>query len=171
LLAVGRAIPDREQPPAVGPDFGWNDTFVYFSDDHGKTWRVSPDQLSIELKTGNATRYGAVEPTLLELRDDRVWMLVRDRQGRLFQSYSVDGERWPQLTRSEFVSSDSPAALLRLRSGKILLLLNGCQNWSDPRSYAMGGREVLHAAISADEGKTWSGFAQDPPRDQCGEWR
>ena len=160
LLAVGRAIPAREQPPVTGPDLGWNDTYVYLSDDQGRTWRASPDQLSIELTTANATRYGAVEPTLLELRDGRVWMLVRDRQGRLFQSFSADGELWPPLTRSDFISSDSPAALLRLRSGKIFLLLNGCQNWSDPRSYAMGGREVLHAAISADEGKTWSGFRE-----------
>lgn len=160
LLAVGRAIPAREQPPATAPDLGWNDTFVYLSDDQGRTWRASPDQLSIELKTANATRYGAVEPALLELRDGRVWMLVRDRQGRLFQSFSRDGERWSPLTRTDLISSDSPAALLRLSSGKILLLVNGCQNWSDPRSYAMGGREVLHAAISADEGTTWSGFRE-----------
>jgi len=160
LLAVGRAIPAREQPPVTGPDLGWNDTFVYLSDDQGRTWRASPDQLSIELKTANATRYGAVEPALLELRDGRVWMLVRDRQGRLFQSFSQDGERWSPPTRTDIVSSDSPAALLRLSSGKILLLVNGCQNWSDPRSYAMGGREVLHAAISADEGATWSGFRE-----------
>jgi hypothetical protein len=160
VLAVARAIPEREKPPATGPDFGWHNTFVYFSDDQGATWQQSPDQLTLELKTANATRYGAIEPALLELRDGRVWVLVRDRGGRLWQSFSIDGERWPALERSPFISSDSPAALLRLRDGKIVVFINACQNWSDPRSYAMGGREVLHAAISADEGKSWRGFRE-----------
>ena len=80
LLAVGRAIPEREQRPRQGPDHGWNDTFVYFSDDNGVTWRQSADQLSLELATPNVTRYGAIEPALLEMRDGRVWMLVRDRR-------------------------------------------------------------------------------------------
>ncbi len=166
VLAVARAIPEREKTPTDGPDLGWNDTFVYFTDDAGETWRQSPDRLSIELKTPNATRYGAIEPVLLERRDGRVWMLVRDRGGRLWQSFSTDGERWPALERSPFISSDSPAALLRLRDGKIVLFTNACQNWSDPRSYAMGGREVLHAAISADDGLTWRGFREvlhEPP--------
>ncbi|MBL9200597.1 MAG: exo-alpha-sialidase [Opitutaceae bacterium] len=161
VLAVARAIPERMEAPKSGPDLGWHSTFVYFSDDAGATWRESPDQLSLPLNGPNATRYGAIEPALLELRDGRLWMLVRDRGGRLWQSYSADGgARWPALERSPFISSDSPAALLRLRDGKILLLTNACQNWTNPRSYAMGGREVLHAALSGDEGRTWRGFRE-----------
>lgn len=160
LLAVGRADPAQASPPQSGPDFGWNATHVYFSDDQGATWQSSPDILSYELNSRNTTRYGAIEPVLLELRDGRVWMLVRDRQGHLLQSFSVDGARWSPLTATDFISSDSPAALLRLRDSRIVLMFNSCQNGSDPRSYAIGGREVLHAAISADDGRTWRGFRE-----------
>jgi hypothetical protein len=116
--------------------------------------------LSLVLADQSVTRYGAIEPVVLGLRGGGAWMLVRDRGGRLWQSFSADGARWAPLARSEFISSDSPAELLRLRNGKIVLFANACQNWSDRRSYAMGGREVLQAAISADEGRTWRGFRE-----------
>ena len=84
---------------------------------------------------------------LLELGDGRVWMLVRDRGGRLWQSFSPDGERWPALERSPFISSDSPAELLRLRNGNILLLTNACQAMPDGGTLRLGceparGRKV-----------------------------
>lgn len=161
VLTVSSAVPERASVPAAGPDFGWHDVYAYVSDDSGETWQRSPDPLRLELKTPNVTRYGAVEPTVLELRDGRIWMLVRDRQGRLWQSFSGDGGlHWRALEKSPFISSDSPAHLLRLRDGRILLFTNACQFWENPRSYAMGGREVLHAAISADEGRTWRGFRE-----------
>jgi len=107
------------------------------------------------------TRYGGIEPHLAVLKDGSVWMLVRTKNGRLYESRSTDnGLTWPQLTKTRFISSDSPAQTQRLDDGRLLLLLNMCQKWDDLKSYAIGGREVLHAAISDDEGKTWQGFRE-----------
>jgi hypothetical protein len=160
LLAVGKAMPDRREAPATGPDFGWNDTFVYYSDDHGRSWQQSPDRLQVELRKKFLTRYGAVEPVMVERTDGSVWMLIRDRGGWLWESTSRDGARWSEARPTRLISSDSPAELLRLRDGRIVLLLNACQNWGEPLSYAAGGREVLQAAVSHDDGRTWRGFRE-----------
>src|SRR4030095_4680465 len=100
------------------------------------SWGQPRDPRAHRLAPPNITRCGAIEPVVLGLRDGRVWMLVRDRGGRLWQSISTDGERWPALERSPFISSDSPAELLRLRNGRVVLFVNACQNWTDSRSYA-----------------------------------
>lgn len=160
LLGVAKAIPGREKAPAEGPDFGLHDTFVFYSDDGGETWLRLPDILRLELRKKFLTRYGAVEPVMIERLSGGVWMLVRDRGGWLWESQSTDGERWSELQQTRLRSSDSPAELLRLRDGRMVLLINACQNWGDPLSYAAGGREVLQAAISSDDGQTWRGFRE-----------
>lgn len=162
LLAFARAMPAREQKPAAGEtDYGWNETIACYSDDYGDTWELSPGTVNIEVDPTNITRYGGVEPAIIQLTDGRIWMLVRTNKGHLYESFSSDGgSTWSQPEPTAFISSDSPATLLRLRDGRLVVLWSANQRYDDQRSYANGGREVLHAAISSDDGKTWKGFRE-----------
>ncbi|REK17962.1 MAG: exo-alpha-sialidase [Planctomycetota bacterium] len=153
----------------VAPSTGLNYTTVVYSDDGGDSWHLSPAKLTSPCQPGyNGNNYGAIEPTVLELNDGRVWMLMRTQTGFLYESFSEDGVNWTAAEPSPFHSSTSPAALDRLPDGRIVLVWNNCE--MPPRhegAGVYGGRDALHAALSADEGKTWHGFREvyrDPYR-------
>lgn len=136
---------------------------VVYSDDDGDNWKTSSEELVVE--TPDLYTYGANEPVVLQLKDGRVWMLIRTQRGRFYESFSHDGSRWSAPRPSPLISSDAPAGLLRLKDGSILLFSNACLHYP----YGYGGRYVLHAAISKDEGKTWRGYrevARDPMRNE-----
>jgi hypothetical protein len=154
---TGRA----QKPPPGSPDFGLFASLALYSDDGGLSWKKSETRLRVQVDPDQVSRYGAVEPVAIELEDGRLWMLIRTNKGRLYASYSSDGGvHWSEPEPSPFISSDSPAGLLRLRDGGILLFVNSCQRHDDPRSYANGGREVLHAMVSSDEGLHWGGWRE-----------
>jgi len=132
---------------------GQFDSTVIYSDDAGDTWKQSND-LSIQTPD-IVSAYGAVEPVVLEL-DDCIWMLIRTQLGRFYESRSTDGEIWSRPKPTPIISSDSPAGLVRLSDGRIVLLWNNCLRYP----YAYGGRQVLHGAVSADNGKTWIGYRE-----------
>ncbi len=155
----------------VVPNTGSNYTTVVYSDDQGETWQLSPVQLTAPCEKGyNGNNYGAIEPTVLELNEGRVWMLMRTQTGFLYESFSEDGANWTTAQPSRFHASSSPAALDRLPDGRIIVFWNDCE--MPPRhegAGVYGGRDALHAAVSADEGKTWHGFREvyrDPHRNE-----
>ena len=154
-----------------GPPNGCNITTTIYSDDGGGTWNRSPARLTAPCYAGyNGSNYGAVEPAIIPLRDGRVWMLIRTQTGWLYESFSRDGATWSEAKPSRFCSSDSPAWLMRLPDGRIVLFWNNCENTSRiKREGVYTNRDALHAAISADEGKTWRGYREvyrDPLRNQ-----
>ncbi len=136
---------------------------VLFSDDHGESWRQTPSELLVQTPT--LRTYGAIEPVVMQLRDGRLWMLIRTQLGRFYQSYSEDGAEWSRPTPSDIISSDSPAGIVRAADGRLVLLWNKCLRFP----YAYGGRHVLHGAVSEDEGRTWIGHREvfrDPLRQE-----
>lgn len=159
---TGRSWSQRGEGVLAFMYMGAFDATVLYSDDEGQTWTLSPSILRVPAQDITSGESGAVEPVVLELQDGRVWMLIRTQRGRFYESYSFDGGlHWSRPRPSRFFSSESPAGLARLPDGRIVLLWNNCLRFP----YAYGGRHVLHAAISEDEGRTWRGFrevARDP---------
>ena len=165
VLPFAAWIAGRPSGPPTGP----NETTVAYSDDDGATWKQSPSHLTAPCVAGyNGSNYGAIEPAILQLQDGRVWMLMRTQTGFLYESFSRDGIEWSAARSSRFVSSTSPAFLLRLRDHRIVLFWNNAV--MPPRvdeQGVYGGRDVLHAAISSDDGATWRGYREvyrDPYR-------
>lgn len=160
---ANRTWADRGEGLDAYTYMGWAECTLVYSDDAGATWHLSPAVLKVP--TPNLHAYGAVEPVVLELKDGRVWMLLRTQLGRLYESFSEDGVVWSRPRPTSLISSDSPVGLVRLPDGRIVLLWNACLRYP----YALGGRHVLHAAISADEGRSFRGYREvvrDPLRHQ-----
>ena len=136
-------------------------TNLSLSDNGGKTWRPSKGECVVDTG-GHLVESGAIEPVCIELRDGRVWMLMRTQGGYQYESFSSDGgDTWTDPVPSRFVSSNSPGAFLRLRDGRIVFAWNNCLG-PENRDGILNSydRQTLVAAISADEGKTWQGYRE-----------
>ena len=112
-LNSGRIVaPFADWRPRVPrtPPTGPNVTTSVYTDNGGRTWERSPANLTAPCREGyNGANYGACEPALIELNDERVWMLIRTQAGELYESFSPDGSAWSDARPSGFVSSNSPA--------------------------------------------------------------
>lgn len=111
---------------------------VLKSSDGGKTWRRFG-----EIKTSTV----AVEPSIAELPSGDLMMVLRTRDGFLWQTFSRDkGETWTEAEKTDIVAAASSHNLLRLRDGRIVLT----HNESKPPL-----RTPLTLRVSSDGGKTW----------------
>ena len=135
-------------------DMGRFESGVFYSDNGGENWKQADAQFKVPSPYIGAD--GIIEPIALELKDGRVWMLLRTQLGRFFQSFSQDGSVWTKPSPTSILSSDSPPSLVRMKDGRVVMLWNNCLRFS----YAQGGRHVIHAAISDDDTKTWRGYRE-----------
>ena len=157
---------------------------VLYSDDDGHTWSVSA-RLSLPLLEPYRhprLNHGPWEPTMVELADGRIWMLMRTGHDNHYESFSSDGgETWSALQPSRFYAMRTMPTIGRLQDGRLLLVW--CNTTPLPASAGSEGppplgadgqtrdcftnRDAAHAAISDDDGKTWRGFRElilDPRR-------
>jgi len=92
-------------------DTGRRVCFSHVSDDEGKTWRQS-NVIDLGECGSNGSLEGEFEPTLAELRDGRLWMLIRARRGCFTETYSFDaGLTWKETrpsTRPPPATLDGP---------------------------------------------------------------
>jgi hypothetical protein len=177
ILLIGRGLSPEYEGTTV------MQTAVRYSDDNGHTWNTSYVPVGPRFrvkwphKKSRWQNY-AIEPTITELEDGTIWMLMRTSKDQLYESFSSDhGTTWSEPLPSRFYSTLTMPGFFRLKDGRLLLFFNSTtplpeedrtgditireeqktgEVWED----VFTNRDVLHAAISDDDGKTWTGFRE-----------
>jgi len=117
-------------------------TRVYWSDDEGATWNHGP---AVDVE---ASKVGADEPGVIELKDGRVLLWIRTSTGRPYFAWSKDrGETWTVPEPMSVQAPNAPQSIKRIPStGDLLMVWN-----NSPRN-----RFPLTTGVSSDEGRTWT---------------
>lgn len=156
----------------------------FYSDDDGRTWKLSnfvtaPHFAPTPPHRGPRWEYGTSEATVVELKDGRLWLLARTSQDVLYESFSENGgEAWSPVRPSRFYSTLVMPTMARLRDGRILLVWSsttplpeverneatrffiGTRAFDGRGEDVFTNRDALHAAISGDDGRSWTGFRE-----------
>jgi sialidase-1 len=110
---------------------------------------------------------GVMEPHVEATRDGRVLMVMRSQLGSLFLSESSDdGQTWSKPQPSGLRTPESCPELTRIpETGDLLMIWNNSPYDPAFRSH-FGKRSPLTAAVSRDEGRTWTHLRdiEDDPR-------
>jgi len=143
LLPVNRDLSRKGQPDHF-------EAGVYFSDDGGTSWKPGDNWVDLP-------RRGAMEPHVEELRDKSVLMVMRTQLGAVYKAVSRDsGKTW---SRGETLGVEAPEScpeLIRIPSTGDLLLIWNASKYDPKWASHFGKRTPLSAAVSKDNGKTWS---------------
>lgn len=144
---------------------GHHAVVTYTTKDDGKSWIRSN---VIDLG-GVGNHAGVTEATIEQLKDGRLWMLMRTNWGKFWQAFSDDeGLTWSHYDPSHIDASSAPGMLKRLQSGRLVLVWNrrypegrheyplrgGDGQWSEVP--ASNHREALSIMFSDDDGRHWT---------------
>jgi len=125
-------------------DGGWRVHFERTSD-FGKAWNATPP-------VNDGKTIGAIQPSILFLKDGNLEAVGRTRNDKLFQIQSGDGGKtWGEMTLAGLPNPDSGTDAVTLRDGRQLLVYNhNIRTGSNNK-----GRSPLNVAVSED-GVNWS---------------
>ncbi|QDU94856.1 sialidase family protein [Lignipirellula cremea] len=154
-LKSGRLILPLAQHNGLGWK-GWTSfgrILCYYSDDNGKSWRRGETAPAPDDVDGKQVR--TQEPGVIALKNNDLLLWCRTDAGSQYIATSTDsGVHWSQLQPSKLLSPLSPATIEPIPTTGHWLLV-----WNDHRGIAAelkDKRTPLRAAISTDEGKSWS---------------
>ena len=156
---------------------------VLLSDDDGENWRIvenaaPPVPGQLPGHGGLRWIHCGLEPVVAEYEDGRLHALLRCAHDMHYEAFSEDGgETWSEPVPSRFYAVATMPGLFRLSGGRMLALWNNTVplHEVDHRTQLGGNdpdilsgywedvftnRDALHAAISADGGKSWHGFRE-----------
>lgn len=113
---------------------------LFFSSQNGRQWALA------SVVVGGLSER-PIQPSMVQLDDCRLLSVMRNSGGDwLWVAGSGDGgQSWSRPRDSGFPNPGSPAALLKLASGKLILVYNASRTERSP----------LCVAVSADDGRTW----------------
>jgi sialidase-1 len=128
----------------------------YLSDDRGATWRRGEGQVELP-------GVGCQEPGVVELRDGRVLMIIRNSLGAIRQALSTDGgSTWGAPNSTGLTSPVAPSTIKRIpTTGDLLMIWNNDKDRRVPLTTAVSRDDRLRASAASgedakpDDGKTW----------------
>lgn len=144
---------------------GHHSVVTYTSKDDGRRWIRS----NIIDLGGVGDHAGVTEATIEQMNDGRLWMLMRTNWGTFWESWSEDdGLTWRKYKPTKVDASSSPGMLMRLKSGRLVLVWNRYYPEGKKEVPLHGGdgiisevpaswqRKELSIMFSGDDGTTWS---------------
>lgn len=144
---------------------GHHTVVTYTSKNNGLNWIRSN---VIDLG-GVGHHSGVTEATIEQLKDGRIWMLMRTNWGVFWEAFSDNqGLLWKKFKPTKIDASSAPGLLTRLSSGRLLLVWNKALP-EGKTSYPLTGgdgissevahsnhREEMSVMFSDNDGSTWT---------------
>jgi predicted neuraminidase len=123
---------------------------VAISADEGRTWhRYGAIEIPNLERTPNRTNF-AVEPAVYTTGPRSLGMILRTRNGLLYQATSADnGRTWSNAVPMPFSNDNCKPAALTLPNGHVVMF------WNNMRLIGGPLRFPLMASLSTDRGRTW----------------